>query len=412
MANKKKVGFKKNVEVINNKTVVVNNKKKKRSKNRIRNRKRIMCPYARSVLSPFHATGAHIPDQNTARSGIATSFGAYNDVFTAYAGTSTTHAGGIILFPYPSSSLCLLVETSAGNRTLTDISLTGGSGYKINNVLNLSALYGGSNPGSMLIRCVGIGLRVKSQSTLLNQSASYYAGVLPITYDYANTVGATGTTLSGLSVINPNNGITNTVAELTTAMSQTSTGMAKDGVFEAHWVPNGVPHYQVYDTGTTVSTTSGGASVLNSVFSCGPGGPGCERGQNALVFIFDGDTTGTATANTNSFEYEIKWHWEVIPESRTKVTYELTMSVCDFNLLAECINLFELVPSARTVTSSDENTPPDEVSDGFFAWIESAVSTAANFAGNVANIVDTISNPFSSFVNAIRPATSNLIGWY
>jgi len=307
-----------------------------------------------SVVDPFNEPSAHIPDDRSTDSGLVTSKLSFTSAFSAVGGTSTSHSFGFILPPYP--YYACLIESSAGNGTLTDVSSVSGVWYNQSStstnplsVPNLTAILGDPNTPAR-VRCVGIGLRVIYEGSEMNRSGKYVAGLCPADYLAKPTSG----TVNALSCLSTLAGSTTaSVATVRGLMTRVKEERIGDVPFECRWVPAGVPAYQV-----TAATWTGGAaaagvvststgSPVSSLWCQEMGGPGAEIGQNALVFLVEGDNTSSALVSSNVYSFELIWHWEVIPSSKPTVSYDLTPSPADPMRLAQAINVMSQVSVTR-----------------------------------------------------------------
>lgn len=309
--------------------------------------------YGQHVVNPFSMGACHIPDSITQPSGLVQSISNTRTTFTALAGTSTSHAGGFVFYPYPFYTA--VSETSAGNTILSDMSNVAGTTTNAVKVPNYAAIA----PIMAHIRLVSLGVRVTYEGTELNRAGRYVAALLPIQSMDA-VVATTGTQLS---CFGPLNGATTmTTTQILNSAEKYAEFRMVDGPFEAHWLPRGNLQYKNFSgtnpltvtssgtlndysgnvdgqPGVTVSTPGavGGPNAWNSVNT----EYGCEVGQYALAVVFDGDTTSTATATSNTFAFEIVWNWEVIPRDPTQVAYTLTPSRSDIIDLSNSLNFIE-----------------------------------------------------------------------
>ncbi len=313
-------------------------------------------PYAQTILRPFQAAASHIPDERVGPAGLVVSRQMFRTtvVSSAAIGTSTSHSFGIILPPYP--RFVWLSETSAGNGILTDLFVDGtqwvtptGGNTDVNAPPNITGIFGSSE--SAKIRAVGMGVRITYEGTELNRSGRVIVGMLRASLP-SNSVAVTGTKLSLLSTV-----VGSPTAPVTTirqAMENTWE-CRNEKTVEAHWIPDGVPTYQmgsaVSTTGSTFGTTAG-AIVTPSGWNSPDGGFGVESGQNMLCVIVDNDTTSTAVSTSNLYAIDIIWHWEVCPNDVTAVTYEVTDSPANTMAVDRTLNVVSKPPVARLVGSA------------------------------------------------------------
>lgn len=334
--------------------------------------------YGRHVVDPFGMGNCHIPDVVTQPSGLVQSLLNIRTSFNALTGTAATHAGGMVIYPYPYYGY--LGETSAGNNVLTDLSNATGTTTSALRVPNYNSLA----PQLCHIRMVSCGIRITYEGTELNRAGRYIAALLPIQSMDA-VLATTGTQLSALGPINGTTTITPT--QILNSAEKYAEVRISDGAFEAHWLPRGQVQYKNFSGTNLLTVTSGGnlndysgnvdgqpgtaVSVAGSV-----GGPnpwnsvnteyGSEVGQYALVVIFDGDTTSSAVSTSNVFGVEIIWNWEVIPRDPTAVAYQLTPSIADVNDLYNSLNFIESASIANVVKIGGKNAPIYKARQGNF----------------------------------------------
>jgi len=289
--------------------------------------------YALALFRPFSSTGAHIPDDLVTPSCLMSSHYHVRSSQLAEGGTSTSHNWGLYLPPYPTATF--LEETSAGNANLTDLSADGTTYQNPITVPNLTAL------GDGLIRCVGIGVKIAYEGSELNRSGRFVAGVIPVTYQ-SKSVATTGTKASALTTLT-DTVVTNVNTIRGKMTKSTECRVPGDGVFEAHWEPSGVPHYQALAQDSLVFTASGN-SLTDSIWSIQSGASGIERTENGLVVLCIGDTTPTAVIGSNSYAIDVVWHWEVVPADVTAITAEITPSMADSTALDSVLNMANRVP--------------------------------------------------------------------
>ncbi len=310
-------------------------------------------PYAQTILRPFQAAASHIPDERVGPAGLVVSRAMFRTTVQASAatGTSTSHSFGLVLPPYP--RYVWLSETSAGNGTLTDLYVDGtqwvtptGGNTDVNAPPNITGIFGTSE--SAKIRAVGMGVKITYEGTELNRSGRIIVGMLRNSLP-SNSVAVTGTKLSLLSTV-----VGTPTAPISTIRSAMENvwECRNEKTVEAHWIPDGVPTYQM---GSAVSTTgsvygtAAGAIVNPSGWNNPDGGYGVESGQNMLCVIVDNDTTSTAVVTSNLYAIDIIWHWEVCPNDVTAVTYEVTDSPANTMAVDRTLNLISKPPVARMV---------------------------------------------------------------
>lgn len=315
--------------------------------------------WSRVVKDPFAAKTVGIPDDRTHASGkvVSRAYGTFN--LPSLAGTSYVHHGGISVYPDPNLSATIWNEQTAGTASFTDLNSLGSSVAGSISAPNVATFL----PSNGRCRCVGIGIRIVYEGTEFNRSSKIYGGLAPILGQAQTAAGASapyalspGSTLFG--------GTTWTNAVVKQVMQQTSSGRTSDSVFEAHWIPSGVPNYQSLNPSRIVTGSGPGLSVTPSYFNAPSGGNGFESGQNALVVMIEGDSTAGASAYGNTYTYDIIWHWEVIPQQPYGVPYELTPSPSDPIALARDLNSFNLSLSRGLTISSDAITTAPRNSPG------------------------------------------------
>jgi hypothetical protein len=320
--------------------------------------------YAMCVLRPFENPPKHIPDMSTQPAGLVPSYLNARYSFTSVTGTSNSHAGGLVLYPYP--VYAGVQETSAGNAVLTDFPNSIGTLTNFNKVPNSASM----SPNLTDIRLVSCVVRVTYEGTELNRSGRYIAALLKINPS-DSVVATTGNQLSCFGPLAAATSMS-TTAILNGAYKYT-TARIVDGTFEAHWEPNGAPRYQHYaDTfsnvlsGTSLSTTGGdnvfgvqtsvaGTTGAPNAWNSAGTNMGAEVGQYALIVIFEGDTTTAASNVSNLFAFEVKWEWECVPRNPTAVSYTLEPSLADAVSLSRALNLIEAAPVARVTASANTN---------------------------------------------------------
>jgi hypothetical protein len=312
--------------------------------------------YARCLLYPFNAPPCHIPDPDVQPSAPISSHYTVTQSFSADSGTSTSHALGVVLYPYPQGSVSFLTETIAGTGVITDLN-TAGTSRVLNSAAPNSASFG--NYGYR-VRLSGAGVRVIYEGTELNRAGRIFGGNLPIVFAAGGVVG--GTQLSALYPL------FQTPTTSTSAVRQSLADVFEirnpsDKVVEFHWKPSAVPHYQT-EGNNSVSTTTAGAVVAQSIFATTSGGQGAELGQNALIVIIDGDVTPAATANTNVYTFEVVWHWEVVPDDIQAVAFDLSPSHSHASSLDMAFNAMSAAPVGRALSGAAANYDSTGISSG------------------------------------------------
>jgi hypothetical protein len=256
-----------------------------------------------------------------------------------------------MMFPYPNLSYSQLVETSAGNSTITDINLTGTASINNLSVPNLASFYYALG---MKVRCVGMGARVFYEGTELNRSARIFGGYVPIV-GAALTVATTGTALSPLSVCT--GGYSQVTGQIRDNITDCYEAKVQgDKVVEFFWKPSKAPAYQLYSTTDYPTTvTSAGTTVAPpNNWNAPAGGNGNEAGQNALIVIIEGDTTPTAVIGSNVYAIDLVWHWEVVPDDITGVIYDTSVSFSHAPQYDLAVNSAAVLSAGRTITQATE----------------------------------------------------------
>jgi hypothetical protein len=340
---------KKNTKIVKPQKVVVNVTPK--TKNRPRRSKMSRAsPWLRSLLDPFTYGAVHIPDERTVSSGLVTSKLNLRASATAISGTSTTHNFAMIIPPHINAGIFQADETVAANGLLQDVT-TLGTAY---NRRTLWPNAGAAVPGTAKHRLVSLGVRVIYEGTELNRSARIMAGCMPSVAE-GFSINSTGT------IISPSSTILNTATPNITNYANGMINVVEtrsDGVLDAHWVPNGIPFYQLASAnpaGLLTNTATGSNLIPNSFFNCAPGSGGVEAGQNVFVVFIEADTVSAAAGNGNVYSFEFIAHWEVIPHDPTAVAYQITPSPYVVSELSSALNSIGNLPSGQ-VRASHSNT--------------------------------------------------------
>lgn len=312
--------------------------------------------WAKTLHEPFTSPPVSIPDDRTTQSGKVTSRLTGFLTLPSNSGTWVTHNGGATIFPDPYASMAVWVEGTPGNGVFTDLNFDGSGAAQLLSCPNVSSFI----PNTGRVRCTGIGVRIVYEGTELTRSGKIYAGMGAITAQAKSGVAAlTPYALSPSSTIFGN--ASWSAATVKQRLEMTATQRIRDGVFEAHWVPSGVPNYQDCQGIANGVTFAAGpnTSAAVSYYNAPSGGFGIESGQNALVIMIEGDTTVASGANGNTYSYDVIWHWEVIPSSPYSVPYPLTPSQSDPMRLARDLNsLHTAVARQVVVTSGTVSTGP------------------------------------------------------
>jgi len=317
-----------------------------------------VCPYYETLANPFSPVKAHIPDTCVTPSGLATSHINYTTTLAAVGTNTSIHAGGMLMFPFVYQCFIPLVEQVGGAGTISDLNAAGTATTGFQSCPNAGAIIGSNANSSATIRCVSMGMRVTYEGTELNRSGKYYIGIIPITAP-ASSVASTGTKLSALSTL-VGGGLSGTyttnVGSLREACTEVLDMRACDETIQCIWKPACPVSYQSANVaGTSVLTTTAGAVVFDSVFSCAPGQAGSQFGQNALAFFFEGDTTTSSQLACNPFSFNCVWNWEVVPNEWDLVSYSPGYSISDSRELDECLNKLHSLRIAGIVPKAGPN---------------------------------------------------------
>lgn len=315
----------------------------------------------RQITHPFHVDSQKWPDELTTTSTTFTSRAvvAYTPVRGDAVTTSTTHNGGVVMYPNPMYSHSLLFEGAAGSGNLSDLDFTGVN-LSLLPVPNLAAIQ--SMQGR--IRCCGMAAKLVYEGTELNRGGRYYAGHSQVMFT-PTVIPATGTRLSAFSTWTSGNSFFKNIGPLQQDLRNVTTSRVADGVFEAHWLPTRVPNYMAVPQATPTIITAAGVApatgtptVLNNI----AGFPGQETGQAALVIAIEGDQTPAVSSNGNPYSVELIWHWEFIPENIYGSIVTLTPSPFIPMELAYVLNNIQFVQSAFVSSAAYEgagmNTGP------------------------------------------------------
>ena len=291
-------------------------------------------PWAASVLDPFGKAGCHIPDDQTAWSGIIRSYERFVYQPTAFTGTSVSHTGGWIIAPYPYQYRTELIEVVANNGNLTDISTSGNSSNPRFSVPNLSGFTDLSNGKSALVRLTSMGVSVTYRGTELNRAGQITFGLIPSSHPaYSN-----GTQLSRMTTLYGDTQVS--AGNLASALVNTFETRVADAPMKYSWIPSVVPTYQLLSSAGNMLTETGPGPTDPSRLHAASGQAGVQANQYNLVVIIEGDTTPTLASTGNEYLFEVVSHWEVIPEIQNNVAYELTSAPAMPLALAAAMNQF------------------------------------------------------------------------
>jgi len=310
--------------------------------------------YFRAIADPFNAFPAHIPDPDVSPSGLITTRYHYRNALSATSGTSTVHAGGWVMFPYPVNCFNSLTEPISGGGSVTDLAnATGTVAYGTITAPNLATFW--STAGK--IRCVGMAMRVYYEGTELNRAGRFIGGLLPIVGQGAG-VASTGTVVSLLSCLTGSGATTVSVSYIRDSLTEgMEVRFPSEKVVEYVWKPSRVPAFQRYNNNNQPNRTASGATTIDPcVFSAAPGGNGSEQDQNALVVVFEGDTVPAASAQSNVFAVDCIWHWEVAPDEVTAISYGISPSPSHSSELDAVMNTLAQIPVGRVINYGSEST--------------------------------------------------------
>jgi hypothetical protein len=310
--------------------------------------------WADVLRNPFGGKVAHIPDTQTTPSALMWSEIKGTLTLTGNNGTGTSHAGGLILMPYPRNALFTLQESTTGNTVLTDVN-NGGTAYiNAQDVPNLSSLVGGSTiTYAGRIRCAGAAIRITYMGTEQMRSGVVYAGSVVMNRAPSVTA-ASGTVDSVVSSIGPAILPTINTSDMRKSMKNTfEARVPSSGSITVRWEPEGVPSYQVLDQATYIGTTgrTAGVSSTTSGLWAPNEGSGCEAGQSLLALVIAGDTSAAASASGNTYSYEARWLWEVIPDQPEAICEQVSPSYADSHQVDEALNMLVRMPAGFVSTS-------------------------------------------------------------
>lgn len=295
-------------------------------------------PWAASVRDPFLYAGCHIPDDQTAWSGLIRSYERTIYSPRSQSGTTFSHAGGMIISPYPYHYRVDLRETSGGSGVVSDIDNLGNNSNPRASVPNLSGFTDLTNGKSALCRLTSMGVSVTYRGTELQRSGQITFGLIPSSHPaYSN-----GTQLGRMTTLYGDTAVS--VGNLASALVNTFETRVADAPMKYSWLPSVVPTYQLLSSAGNIYTDQATGVTDPSLYHAGPGAGGFQANQYALVILIEGDTTPEATVVGNDYLFEIVTHWEVIPEIQNNVCYELTAAPAMPLALASAMNSFSRNP--------------------------------------------------------------------
>lgn len=333
-------------------------------------------PWRMSVREPFLYPGCHIPDDQTAWSGIVRSY--ERTVFQPMAENtnSTTHCGGMILAPYPYQYRTDLREISGGSNVVSDIAADGNSSFTRRSVPNISGFTDLENGKSALVRLTSMGVSVTYRGTELNRAGQITFGLIPSSHPAFSN----GTQLSRLSTLYGDTVVS--TGNLASALVNSFETRIADAPMKYTWLPSIVPSYQLLSSPGNIYTDQASGVTDPSRYHAGPGAGGVQANQYSLVVLIEGDNTPTATLAGNDYLFEIVTHWEVIPEIQNNVCYELTAAPAMPLALAATMNSFSRNP-------------------GYVSYLGNSQGARANF------VADSINVPLNRFSEYFAPAMAN-----
>jgi len=295
--------------------------------------------WAASLADPFGAPASHIPDFETNASGVITSRLKFTHAPSALSTSTTTHVGGFVVYPGLHSHAVELVETSGGAGYIQDLGDTAGTSG-LSNYHDIPNISGFGN--AVKLRMTSCGVKVTYSGTELSRGGEYFTGYLQTEYP-ASTVATTGTQLSPLSTLMGTSTTAKwTVASLKANLKEYKVNRIGDETETFYWKPNGVPPYfRIATAGSynASATTTGGTTVVNSLFAATTNSGGLPYGSNCLVILITGDTTASASLVGNYYDVEVISHWEAIPTNLDGVVYDLSPSLSDPKALSDAMNV-------------------------------------------------------------------------
>lgn len=308
--------------------------------------------WIKSIGAPWGSYPGHVPDSNTTRSGLCTSHVQY--MGQPISTSVTTRGFGFCLPPYPSFSYITdqtadgtvpgYGDTNTGGTVFFQPFSTTTSAIPLT-VPNLTALLGttSTNTERTRIRCVGMSLTCTYEGTELQRAGKYIAALVPMT-GIGAIYPSTGTKVGPLSAaLSTGDGLPNIqLVDIRKQATKYVEQRISDDTFTVRWIPQGAPSYQLVRPLVAADiTVSAGVTPTSSPWAVAEGYLGVQAGQNALIFMVDGDTTASASTTGNLYTVNINWSWEVIPDDHDSVSYSLSPSPANQTVLDLCLNAFQ-----------------------------------------------------------------------
>jgi len=296
-----------------------------------------MSNWKQALDNPFGDVTPCIPDDHTLLSGKLRTRTVYSFIPVTQNGASTnTNSSGLIIRPRPYNHIIRCAQTAPGSTLLRDISSSGGA---LDNTYNATASAGfwPASTGSVMLRCVAMGVTITYQGTELNRAGKYTAGLIPVTKPSV-TSGVTAQ-LSSLSTMVPTDSVVAaSIDVIRNSMQQSVTQRVSDADFKIVWRPAGVPSYQRAGATPPLTQISGGGSSIECEFINNHGQDGQETGSMNLFILLENDYVTTAASAGNQYQVRVDAHWEVVPDQQFGVVYSLSPSSYSPAQLAAALN--------------------------------------------------------------------------
>lgn len=310
-----------------------------------------------SLSDPFDRPACHIPDDNTSECGAVKGHVRIEYNFPAATGASTTHSGGLILFPNSEVGAIALREDVAGSGLLWAV--RDGSNATTNWQVQNLVSYGVTSCQS---RVTAMGLRITYTGTELNRAGKYYAGLLPITQFATGNVANVADPLSvaGVPVQAGAAGYSRcyTISNIKNRLIHLSEGRITDGTFHSVWRPAQDPVYVQNSLNPSTVMTLASGTTGPSMYATNGGLRGAQTGQYALVLLAVGDSISSDAIQGNTYSIQMTQHSEVIPDNVTGVTYAVEPSPYDVSAMMSTINAMATSRVATTVDVPLEMSSP------------------------------------------------------
>jgi len=330
-------------------------------------------PWARSVMEPFSAPPASIPDPMSAPSMKAKSLSSLS--FQTYdASTTPTNVHGALVMVQPAPFSGVITARMGWNST-TDKFVSIGPNLETV-VPNYSSVFPTSGTGTEAVtgddyryRCTAMGVRLTYTGSELNRGGQVVIGLMepdlsPGTNDaWFMSFGGSGLTLSGL-------------LDRTTVlrrMSRYKVFREWDSTLEFESIPSGCPIYQ------PLSINSGATAPSPQLLST-------TNPMPLLCIMILGDSTSVASSVGNAFDLEVVRHWEILSPSDLVTSIPMTPSPYDARQLEYCLNVFGAAYADFPVKSLDNSRGAATSSKTGFQQMRAtagyaAASAAAAYAG-------------------------------